>query len=81
VATSLNHSHLTGFLKHKPGVLVRVSIAMMKNHDQKANWVEKGLFSLHVHIVVHHQRKIGQELKQDRNPEAGADAENMEGCC
>ena len=32
-------------------------------------------------ITVHHQRMLGQELKQGRNPEAGADAEAMEGCC
>ena len=28
---------------------------------------------------VHHWRKSGQELKQGWNPEAGADAETMEG--
>jgi hypothetical protein len=34
---------------------VRVSIAAIKHHHQKASWEEKGLFSLHYHIVVHHQ--------------------------
>jgi hypothetical protein len=34
---------------------------------------EKGLFGLHFHIAVHHQGKSGQELKQDRILEAGAD--------
>jgi hypothetical protein len=47
----------------------------------KAIWKGKGLFYLHVYIIVHHQRKAGQELKQDRNLEAGVDAEAMEGCC
>jgi hypothetical protein len=47
----------------------------------KATWGGKGLFSSHFHITVHHQRKSGQELKQDRNLEAGADAEALERCC
>jgi hypothetical protein len=42
---------------------------------------EGASFSLHFHVTVHHQRKSGQELTQDRNLEAGADAEAMEGCC
>jgi hypothetical protein len=33
-------------------VLVRVSIATMKHHDQKASWRRKGLFSLHFQIIV-----------------------------
>jgi hypothetical protein len=32
-----------------------------------------------LHIAIHHQRKSGQELTQDRNLEAGAEAEAMEG--
>jgi hypothetical protein len=48
---------------------------------KRASWGEKGLFDLHFCISVHHKRKSGQELKQDRNLEAGADAEAMEGCC
>ena len=31
-------------------------------------------------ILPHHRRKSGQEIIQDRNLEAGADAEAMEGC-
>ena len=62
-----------------PSILVRVSIAVMKHHDQKASWGWKGLFSLHFHIAVHHQGKSGQELTQDRNLEAGADAEAIGG--
>jgi hypothetical protein len=50
-----------------------------KYHNQEASWGEKGLFSLHIHIALYHQRKAGQELTQDRNMEAGADAEAMEG--
>jgi hypothetical protein len=38
-------------------------------------------FGFHFHIAVHYQRELGQELKQGRNPEAGVDAEAMEGCC
>jgi hypothetical protein len=29
---------------------------------------------------IHHQRKSEQELKQGRNPEAGADADTKDGC-
>jgi hypothetical protein len=45
---------------------------------RKASWRGKGLGS-NFHITVDHQRKPGQELKQGRNLEAGADAEAMEG--
>ena len=41
----------------------------------KATWGGKGLFGLH----FHHWRKSGQELKQGRNLEAGADTEAMDG--
>jgi len=60
--------------------LVRVSTAATKHHDQKASWGGKGLFGLHFHITVHHQRKSGQELKQGRKLEAGADAKTIKGC-
>jgi hypothetical protein len=49
-------------------ILVRVSIPA-KHHDQEASWEGKGLFSLHFHIAVHHQRKSGLELKQVRKQE------------
>ena len=62
-------------------VLVRVSIASVKHHNQKANWGARGLFNLHFDIAVHHQRKLWQNFKQERILEAGADAEAMEGCC
>jgi hypothetical protein len=52
------------------------------HYDQEASWGGTGLFSLHFHIAIHHQRKSGHELTQGRNLEAGADAEQvMEGCC
>ena len=38
-------------------VLVRVSTAVMKHHAQKASWGGKGLFGLHFHITVHHQKR------------------------
>jgi hypothetical protein len=40
-----------------------------KHYDQEARWGGKGLFSLHFHIAVHHQRKSGLELKQVRKQE------------
>ena len=61
-------------------VLVSVTIAVMKHYDQ-SNLGRKGFIWLHFHIVVHHSRKSGQELKQGRNLEAGADAEAMEAFC
>jgi hypothetical protein len=33
-----------------------------KHLDQEASWGGKGLFSLHFHIAVPHQRKSGLEL-------------------
>jgi hypothetical protein len=39
----------------------------------------KGLLNLHFYITVHHLRKSGQGLKQDRNLEVRADAVAMEG--
>jgi hypothetical protein len=62
-------------------LLVRVSTAAVKHHDQETSWGGKGLFNLHFHSAVHHQRKSGHELTQGGNLEAGADAEAMEGCC
>ena len=41
----------------------------MKHHDQEASWGGKGLFSLHFHIAVHHQRESGLEFKQVRKQE------------
>ena len=52
----------------------------MTKHWPKANFEER-LFSFCFCIIVHNQGKSGQELKQGRNLEAGADAEAMDGCC
>ena len=52
--------------------------AVKKHHAQKASWREKDFFGLHLYIAVYRWRKSGQELKQDRDLEAGADAEAME---
>jgi len=40
-------------------------------------WGGKGLFDLHFHNVADPWRKSGQS----RNLEAGADTEDVEGCC
>jgi hypothetical protein len=44
-------------------VLVGVFIAVTKYHDQKANWGERGLFSLHFYIPVQYSMKSRQKLK------------------
>jgi hypothetical protein len=61
-------------------VLVGICIPAQNILTKKSKLGGKGLFSLHFHIALHHQRKSGLELTQDRNLEAGADAEAMEGC-
>jgi hypothetical protein len=71
-------AHLVHFLF---SVLVQVSIAVTKRHDQKASWGERDLFGLHFYSIINYGRKSRQELKQGRNPEAGAESEAMEGCC
>ena len=58
--------------------LVRVTLAVMRCHDQ-INSAGKGSFCLSFYITVLHQRKSGQELTQGRDLEAGADAEAIEG--
>jgi hypothetical protein len=45
--------------KHKPSVLVEVSIAVIKCHDQKQLGKERVYFV--VQLVVHHSGKAGQE--------------------
>jgi len=49
---------------------------MIKN----PGWETMGLFGSHLPTSPS-LKKISTELKQGRNPEAGADAETMEGCC
>lgn len=59
-------------------VLVRISIASIKNHDQKEDWGEK---SLHFLFSTRHLRKLGQELKQVWMLDAGGDAALVEEFC
>ena len=61
--------------------LIRVSIAVMKHHDQNASLRAKGLFGLNFSVEVHQWRKSGQKHKQSRIRDAGADAEAIERCC
>jgi hypothetical protein len=56
------------FMHAKTGIC-HVSLFLHKHHDQEASWGRKGLFSLHFHAAVHHQRKSGLELKQVRKQE------------
>ena len=61
-------------------VCLRVTIAVMKHHDQ-SNLGRKGFMWLMVLHHSHHGRKSGLELKKGRDLEAGAEAEAMEECC
>ena len=61
-------------------VLVKVTTAATKHHEQ-SKMGGQGLLHSQFHITVHHQKPCGQELKQSKNLEAGADAEAMEECC
>ena len=54
-------------------VCLMVSIAVINTMTKKASWGGKDLFDLHFQVIT--------EGRQDRNLEAGADAETMEGCC
>ena len=61
-----------------PCVLVRITVT--KHCDQKQLREGRGYLSYtSTSWGVHHHRKLGQELKQGRELEAGADAEAMEG--
>jgi hypothetical protein len=53
---------------HMYTVLVRVSIPAQTSCP-RSSCGGKGLFSLHFHTAVHHQRKSGLELKQVRKQE------------
>lgn len=57
--------------------LVKVSIAVIKHHGKKQTGKERVHFIFH--ITVYDRRKSEQEIKQDRDLEARADAEAMEG--
>lgn len=58
-------------------VLIRVSIAAMKHHDQKQVGEERA-YSVYVSTLY---SKIRIETQTGQKPEAGGDAEAMEGCC
>jgi hypothetical protein len=49
------------------------------HHDQNVSWGKRSLFDLYFYFAI--QRKSRQELRQDRNLEAGADTEAREWCC
>lgn len=53
---------------------LRVTISVIKRHDQKQLGVGRVYFTL-FHITIHHQSSEGQGLRQCRDLEAGADAE------
>lgn len=57
-----------------------VTFVGMKHNDQ-SNLGRKGFVLWSFHITVHYQRKSGQEFKEGRNLEAGADAEAVERSC
>ena len=40
-------------------VLVRVSVAVMKYHDEKSGRGRKDIFALYYHFIVHYQQKSG----------------------
>ena len=53
---------------------------MMKHHDQKEKWREKGLVGLYFQIVVHYKSIPGKELKEGRIPESKFDG-IVKGAC
>lgn len=61
-------------------VLVRISIDMIRHHDRHILGRKRFIWLKYSHITVHHQRKLGLELKQGRILDAVADAEGIEGC-
>jgi hypothetical protein len=56
-------------LSYLTSCLSRGLYSCTKHHNQEASWGGKGLFGLHFHIAVHHQRKSGLELKHVRKQE------------
>jgi hypothetical protein len=67
------------YISASPYVLGLLS-TVIKSHDQR-NSGRKGLISHMVpYITAHYQKLSGQELKQGRTLEAGADTEAMDEC-
>ena len=46
-------------------VLVRVTIVMMKHHEQRANWGGNGLFSLHFHCSSSKEVRTGTQIEPE----------------
>jgi hypothetical protein len=46
-----------------------LSYSWTKHHEQEAIWGGQGLFCLHFHIAVPHQRKSGMDVTQGRKQE------------
>lgn len=62
----------------KESDLVKITFVLMKNHEGR-NLERKSLFVyLKRYITVHNQGKSGQEIKQSRDIEAGAETDAME---
>jgi hypothetical protein len=60
-----SQSHPVNGSKQKDRCLPRVSIAVIKHHDQKQPGQERVYFSLQFHTTDHHWGKSGQELRQE----------------
>ena len=56
-------------------------LLLQGNTRTKASWGGKEFFDLHFHIGVLHRRQSGQEFKQARGLEAGADTGAMKEYC
>lgn len=64
-------------------VLVRVTVAVIKHHNQKQLGEEK-VYSTHssTQLIAHHQKQQGQEFKQGKNLGAGNSCRSHGGeCC
>lgn len=45
-----------------------VSIAIAEFHGQKGSWGRKGIFSLHFHIAICHQKEVMKGPKTEQEP-------------
>lgn len=64
----------------KVAVLIRVSNAATEHHDLKPSRERRVYLAYTFTLLFITKAKSGQEHKQDRNLEAGADAETVKGC-
>ena len=74
--SGLSHQYPTILV---PTCLSRVTISVMKHHDQKQLGEERVYFTHHSYNSP--TKAVRVETHKGRNLEAGADAEAMEGCC